>query len=651
MSKNIVAITSCPVGVAHTYMAAESLEKAGKEMGINVKVETHGSIGVENKLTAAEIEAAEGVIIAADTDIDLARFAGKRVIEVPVREGIDRAQGLIQDTLAEKGRLQIGSQAGASSTSEEVSASIGHTIYKSIMNGVSYMVPFVVTGGLLIAIALSLGGLPTEAGFVIPEDSFWLHINNIGGAAMGFMVPILAGYTAYSIAERPGLVPGMVGGFIAVNGSFYGSEANTGFIGGIVAGILAGFVAKAIKSIKVPKAMQAVMPVIFIPVLSSLIVGLLFIFLIGAPIASLFTSLTTWLASLQGASQIILALILGAMIAVDMGGPFNKTAFLFGSGLIAEGTYNVMGAVAVAICIPPIAMGVATRVYKKKFNEEDRSAGTAAFLMGLFGITEGAIPFAAKDPLKVIPAIVGGSMVGSVVAMVSGVGGHVAHGGPIVAALGAVDNVLGFTIGVIAGVAVAVLLIGFLKKDLEVAPVATATTNSVSTSTSSEATVAPTVEAPVLALSDLTNTELINLNVTSGDKAAAIQELLANPAVDAYVTDKAQVVEAVMNREQQSTTGIGSSLAIPHAKSDAIKEARVLYGYAKDGVEWESLDGEPAKLIFMILVPAKAEGDTHLKILQMLSRTLINDEFKASVMNASNEADVLALFEQINNAE
>lgn len=343
MSKKIVAITSCPVGVAHTYMAAESLEKKGKEMGVDVKVETHGSIGIENKLTHAEIDAAEGVIIAADTDIDKSRFAGKRIIEVPVRDGIAKAEELIQKTLDGKGRLQSGQGQVGSDDTDESSASIGHTIYKSIMNGVSFMVPFVVTGGLLIAIALSLGGIPTEGGFVIPDDSFWLHINNIGGAAMGFMVPILAGYTAYSIAERPGLVPGMVGGYIAVNGSFYGSEANTGFIGGILAGILAGFVAKAIKSIKVPKAMQTVMPVIFIPVISSLIVGLVFIFLIGAPIAQLFTGLTSWLASLQGASQVILALILGAMIAVDMGGPFNKTAFLFGSGLIAEGTFNVIG--------------------------------------------------------------------------------------------------------------------------------------------------------------------------------------------------------------------------------------------------------------------------------------------------------------------
>lgn len=658
MNKKIVAITSCPVGVAHTYMAAESLEKMGREMGVDVKVETHGSIGVENKLTAEEIDAAEGVIIAADTDIDKSRFAGKRLIEVPVRGGIDRAQELIQNILDGKGQLHTGQGQKSETSADNVgSSSIGHTIYRSIMNGVSFMVPFVVTGGLLIAIALSLGGVATEGGFVIPEDSFWLHINNIGGAAMGFMVPILAGYTAYSIAERPGLVPGMVGGFIAVNGSFYGSEANTGFIGGIIAGILAGYVAKAIKSIKVPKAMQTVMPVIFIPVFSSLIVGLLFIFLIGAPIAQLFTGLTSWLASLQGASQIILALILGAMIAVDMGGPFNKTAFLFGSGLIAEGTFNVMGAVAVAICIPPIAMGVATRVYKNKFTEEDRSAGTASFLMGLFGITEGAIPFAAKDPLKVIPAIVGGSMAGSVVAMISGVGGHVAHGGPIVAALGAIDNVFGFALGVLVGVVVAVLLIGVLKKDLVLAqaptsqaPVAKATSTPAAADTSAES--ASVEEKPeVLALSDLTNTDLINLSVTSATKPEAIKELLDNPAVDNYITDKQQVLEAVLNRETQSTTGIGSNLAIPHAKSDAIKEARVLYGYSQAGVDWDSLDGEPAKLIFMILVPTHAKGDTHLKILQMLSRTLVNDDFKARVMNASSQDEVLSLFEEINNAD
>lgn len=372
MAKKVIAITACTVGVAHTYMAAENLEKAGDAMGVDIKVETHGSVGVENNLTEQDIEEAEGLIIAADTEIDKSRFAGKQIIEVGVQKGIKEPENLINGILNHDGTIYGADRQAAAKSSSSESSGGRNIIYRSLMNGVSYMVPFIVTGGLLIAVALSLGGVPTEAGFVIPEDSIWFHINNIGGAAMNFMVPILAGYIAMSIAERPGLVPGMVGGYIAVNGGFYGSEANTGFIGGIIAGFLAGYIALAIKKIPVPKAMQAVMPVIFIPVLSSLAVGLLFIFLIGAPVAQLFTGLTNWLASLEGASSILLATIIGGMIAVDMGGPFNKVAFLFGSGLIVEGTFSVMGVVAVAVSIPPLALGIASHLFPKKFAEEDK---------------------------------------------------------------------------------------------------------------------------------------------------------------------------------------------------------------------------------------------------------------------------------------
>lgn len=430
----ILAVTACPVGIAHTYMAAENLQKAGDEMGIEMKVETQGSIGVENELTKQDIAEADGIIIASDKDVSKERFGGKPLLVVGVQEGIREPKMLIQRILDKDVSVYKGDMP-SSETVKQKKKDKENPIYRHLMNGVSYMIPFIVVGGLLIAISLALGGNQTPEGIVIPDDSFWKQIESLGAASFSFMVPILAGFIAYSIADRPGLAPGIIGGYIAANGSFYGSEAGAGFIGGIIAGFLAGYVVLAIKKIKVPKAVQPVMPIIFIPIFGTLIVGLLFILVIGSPVASIFEGLTAWLEGMQGSSAILLALILGAMIAIDMGGPFNKVAFLFGAAMIAEGNYGIMGAIGVAICIPPLGMGLATFLNKRKYQQAERETGKASFTMGLFGITEGAIPFAAQDPLRVIPSIVVGSMAGSVIAMISGVGDRVAHGGPIVAVL------------------------------------------------------------------------------------------------------------------------------------------------------------------------------------------------------------------------
>ena len=360
----ILAITSCPNGIAHTYMAQEKLEQAAKEMGVDIKVETQGGVGAENILTAKEIKEADGIIIAADRQVDLSRFKGKRLINENVREGIHHPKELIQRIIDQDARIYHGSDSDAyaqSNDAEDDEHKSGmQMIYQHLMNGVSFMVPFIVVGGLLMAIALTIGGETSPKGLVIPEHSFWKSIESIGSLSFKFMVPILAGYIAVSIADKPGLVPGMIGGAIAADGSLYGSTAGAGFLGGIVAGFLAGYIAKWIKQIKVPKAMAPIMPIIIIPIISSVIVGLIFIFVIGAPISSIFAALTTWLKGMQGANIIILALIIGAMIAFDMGGPINKVAFLFGSALIAEGNYAVMGMVAVAVCTPPIGLGLAT---------------------------------------------------------------------------------------------------------------------------------------------------------------------------------------------------------------------------------------------------------------------------------------------------
>ena len=645
MMGKILAVTACPVGIAHTYMAAENLQKAGEALGVDIKVETQGSIGVENALTEEEIAAADGIIIAADKEVSKDRFVGKKLIVTGVQGGIRKPEELIKQI--QSGNVPVYKSELASTNGPKKTKSKENPFYKHLMNGVSYMIPFIVVGGLLIALALALGGHQTPGGIVIPDDSIWKQVEKLGGTSFMFMVPILAGFIAVSIADRPGLVPGMIGGYIAANGSFYGSEAGAGFIGGIIAGFLAGYVALAIKKIKVPKAILPVLPIIFIPILSSVIVGLLFIYVIGSPVSHVFEALTAWLASMQGGSSIVLAMILGAMIAVDMGGPFNKVAFLFGSAMIAEGNYEIMGPIAVAICIPPIGLGLATFINKRKFSQTERDAGKASFTMGLFGITEGAIPFAAQDPLRVIPSIVVGSMVGSVIAMLSSVGDRVAHGGPIVAALGAVDHVVMFFVAIIIGVVVTAFMVIALKKNVEDAPVAAGVAVSEGKE-AANAKVEATNNTEIHKLTEITSFELIETDLTGSTRDEVIDELIAKFDASGVLGSKQAFKQAIMNREGESSTGLGMNIAIPHGKSSAVTRPAVAFGIKRDGVDWKSLDGTDAKLIFMIAVPEKASGDAHLKILQMLSRKLMDDNFREQLLHVTSKEEAFKLLETIN---
>lgn len=642
----ILAITACPVGIAHTYMAAENLQKAGKELGIDIKVETQGSTGVENALTDRDIEEADGIIIAADKTVDKERFAGKKVIITGVQDGIRRPQELINQFKTDEVPVYKPGQRSIADTKKDRSSK-QNPIYRHLMNGVSYMIPFIVVGGLLIAIALTLGGEQTPGGIVIPEDSIWKTIESLGGAAFTFMIPILAGFIAVSIADRPGLAPGIIGGFIAANGSFYGSEAGAGFIGGIIAGFLAGYVALWIKNIKVPKALQPIMPIIIIPIFATLIVGLAFIYIIGAPVAGIFEALTTWLAGMQGTSSILLALILGAMISFDMGGPFNKVAFLFGSAMIVEGNYEIMGPIAVAICIPPIGMGVATFLNKRKYAQTEREAGKASFTMGLFGITEGAIPFAAQDPLRVIPSIMVGSMVGSVIAMIGSVGNRVAHGGPIVAVLGAVDNIVIFFVAAIVGVFVTAFMVNFLKKDVDLGPEVAVAGDAPVHEDAESAKETPSAEEAITKLTDITNEQLMDINLQGTTRDDIIDEMINKLDVNGVLDSKNAFKEAIFAREAQSSTGIGANIAIPHGKSNAVKRPAVVFGLQQTGVDWNSLDGTEAKIIFMIAVPEKSAGDAHLKILQMLSRKLMDDTFRENLLAVTTTEEAYQLLDTI----
>lgn len=452
----IVAVTACPTGIAHTYMAAEAFQMAAKEHGHTVKVETRGSVGVENELTAQDIREADVVIVAADTNVPMERFVGKKVLEAKVAEAIKNAAGLIASAEKAPVMKQALSESVEAIKAQRKSEASG--AYKHLMTGVSFMIPFVTAGGILIALSFVFG---IEA--FKEEGTLAAALMQIGGgSAFALMVPILAGYIAYSIADRPGIVPGMVGGMLA-------GAIGSGFLGGIIAGFLAGYTVDALKkAIKLPKSLAGLMPVLILPVLSTLVVGLMMIYVIGKPIAAVNSGLNGWLQAMSGANSVLLGLILGLMMAFDMGGPVNKAAYTFGVGTLAAGQPSmVMAAVMAAGMVPPLGLALATLLAKNKFSTEEKEAGKAAWALGISFITEGAIPFAAADPARVIPAIMAGSAVAGALSMLFGCGLAVPHGGVFVLFIpNAVTNLLMYIAAIAAGMVVSGGLITVLKKEV-----------------------------------------------------------------------------------------------------------------------------------------------------------------------------------------
>ncbi|MCG9788148.1 fructose-specific PTS transporter subunit EIIC [Vibrio mediterranei] len=458
----IIGVTGCPVGVAHTYLAAEGIENAAAEMGYECKVETNGSVGVKNIPTEEEIARADAIVVACDKQVDLNRFKGKRVIITGVKKAIKDADKLIEQALAAP--LYAGDGKSSASQATASPGGSGKDLYKYLMNGVSHMIPFVVVGGILIAISLAIGGEPTPGGLAIPEGSLWNKILDVGVVGFTLMIPVLAGYIAYAIADRPGLAPGLIGGWIANNGSFYDADAGTGFIGAIIAGLLVGYFVKWIVSFNYSKMIQPLVPIMIAPIAGSLFIAAVFIFIIGAPIAGIMETMNNVLANLSTGNVIIIGLVIGLMQGFDMGGPFGKVAFLFSVGLIAEGQTQFMGAQAAAIPVAPLGMALAAFLGSrmKLFEREEVENAKAATAMGMVGISEGAIPFAARDPFAVIPANMIGSAVACVLGFTFGLTCNVAHGGPIVVLLGAFNKpvlaLLAMAIGVVTTAAVAITL-------------------------------------------------------------------------------------------------------------------------------------------------------------------------------------------------
>lgn len=462
----VLAVTACPTGIAHTYMAAEAIEKAAKAKGYKVKVETRGSGGTKNILTEEEINSADGIIVAADTNVPMDRFDGKKVIECQVSKGINKPNELIDEIVS--GNVAV-YKSNSKKANNEAKDSTGHSIYKHLMNGVSHMLPFVVGGGILIALAFLVDGMSydinslTDAqranfGTLTPLANFLK--GQVGGVAFGFMLPVLAGFIAMSIADRPGLAVGILGGSIAANGT-------SGFLGALAAGFIAGYLVNLLKKVSdkiIPESLDGIKPVLIYPLFGMLLTGAIMVFAIEPVVGAINTGLNSALASLSGANVILLGAIVAGMMAIDMGGPFNKASYVFGVASIASGNYNIMAAVMIGGMVPPCAIALATLLFKKKFTESERKSGPTNFIMGLAFITEGAIPFAAADPLHVIPSCAVGSALAGALSMAFNCTLMAPHGGIFVFPV--VGNTLMYLVALVAGTIVGAVLLGLLKKDV-----------------------------------------------------------------------------------------------------------------------------------------------------------------------------------------
>ena len=656
---DIIAATGCPTGIAHTFMAKEALEKAAAERGLTIKVETHGQVGVENELTKGEIAGAKAVVVAADKDVQAERFAGKPMVSVGVSKAlsVEAAGKLIDRALAAKGD---GSVAAAADVEDEVEEkeSVGHIIYKHLMNGVSHMLVFVVAGGVLTAVSF-LWGITSFDSTAADYNSFAAMLKIIGGIAMNLMVPVLSAYIAESIGKRPALVPGFVAGMIAIQGlpvnaetgmiDARGAGVGFGFLGGIVGGFLAGYVILLLEKVfsKLPKNLDGLKAIFLYPLFSTAIVGLVMLGISG-PMAAINTAMMDFLKGLSASGAIVLGLAIGCMCAVDMGGPVNKAAYVTGTAMLTEAlaagvgtdTYNFgtnfMAAVSAACIVPPLITTFAVVVGKKYFSQEDHDAGIVNLILGCTHITEGAIPFMTKNIWPVMPIMMLGSSIASILTIMFNVHDPAPHGGFLV--LPVVENgplwVLAILIGAVVG---GILFVAFKKYDFEknqkAAPAAAAQPV--------EAPKAAAVEAPKAEAADFVKVE----NVFVAEDFASRDEALSfvsNQAVKAGVANDADaVMNAFLAREAEGTTGMMEGFAIPHAKSDAITEAAVIVVKDESGVTgWDTMDGAPVNVAIALLIPGAQAGTTHLKILSKVAEALMDEDFRATVKGSTDAAEI-----------
>lgn len=646
---DIIAATGCPTGIAHTFMAKEALEKAAAERGLTIKVETHGQVGVENELTKSEIAGAKAVVVAADKDVQAERFAGKPMVSVGVSKAlsVEAAGKLIDRALAAKGDDTVAAAADIEDEVEE-KESIGHIIYKHLMNGVSHMLVFVVAGGVLTAVSF-LWGITSFDSTASDYNSFAAMLKIIGGIAMNLMVPVLSAYIAESIGKRPALVPGFVAGMIAIQGLPVNAETGMidaggagvgfGFLGGIVGGFLAGYVILLLEKVfaGLPKNLDGLKAIFLYPLFSTAIVGLVMLGISG-PMAAINTAMMDFLKGLSASGAVVLGLAIGCMCAFDMGGPVNKAAYVTGTAMLTEAlaagvgtdTYNFgtnfMAAVSAACIVPPLITTFAVVVGKKYFSQEDHDAGVVNLILGCTHITEGAIPFMTKNIWPVMPIMMLGSSIASILTIMFNVHDPAPHGGFLV--LPVVENgplwVLAILIGAVVG---GILFVAFKKYDFE--------------KNQKAAPAAKPVEAPKAEAADFVKVE----NVFVAEDFASRDEALSfvsNQAVKAGIASDADaVLNAFLAREVEGTTGMMEGFAIPHAKSDAITEAAVIVVKDESGVTgWDTMDGAPVNVAIALLIPGAQAGTTHLKILSKVAEALMDEGFRATVKGSTDAAKI-----------
>ncbi|MEE0703379.1 MAG: fructose-specific PTS transporter subunit EIIC [Collinsella sp.] len=672
---DIIAATGCPTGIAHTFMAKEALEKAAAERGLTIKVETHGQVGVENELTQAEIAAARAVVVAADKDVQAERFAGKPMVSVGVSKAIavEPAGALIDAALAAKADPAAAAAVAVAETAEAEKESIGHQLYKHLMNGVSHMLVFVVAGGVLTAISF-LWGITSFDSTAADYNTFAAMLKTIGGTAMNLMVPVLAAYIAESIGKRPALVPGFVAGMIAIQGlpvnpatgliDAGGSGVGFGFLGGIVGGFLAGYVILLLEKVfaKLPANLNGLKAIFLYPLFSTLIVGLVMLGISG-PMVTINNAMMDFLRSLQHAGAIPLGIAIGCMCAVDMGGPVNKAAYVTGTMLLgagleagvgtaeyADGT-AFMAAVSAACIVPPLVTSFAVIAGKKYFFQEDHDAGIVNIILGCTHITEGAIPFMTKNIWPVMPIMMLSAAIASVLTLLLGVHVPAPHGGFLV--LPVVDGGLQWVLAILAGTVVGgILFTAFKKAEWTKAQREATAEVALNDAPAPVDATAEAAEAPAEVPVDADDSEgfVKDSDVLSAidlDRDGALKVITAHAVEAGIANDSDALLAAFLKRESEGTTGMVDGYAIPHAKTDAVVRPAVVVLKAADGVAaWDTMDGAPVTCAIALLVPESQAGTAHLQILSKVATALTDDVFRAACKAEDDPAKVAGLINE-----
>ncbi|WP_349674039.1 fructose-specific PTS transporter subunit EIIC [Lacrimispora sp.] len=600
----LLGVTGCPTGIAHTFMAEKALKAAAEKLGCQIKVETNGAIGVENALTEADIKGADAIIVASDKSVDLDRFNGKPVLEVSVGDGVSKAEELVQACLS--GKVPVRGGAVIQNLNPRQNQNAARQIYKHLMNGVSHMLPLVVAGGVLIAISF-LWGIYSFDPASDQYNPVAAMIKSVGGYSMGLMVTVLSGFIAQSIGGRPGLLAGLVGGAIAA-----GTDA--GFLGGIVAGFLSGYLSQGVvRSLRrLPRQLEGLKSIFIVPIVTIGGVGILMM-LFAQPCAALNQWMMAALSKIQNTSPVLLGIVIGCMCAFDMGGPVNKAAYVTGTVLLGQGNYYFMAGVSAACITPPLVLAIAATIKRNRFSEDDRTAALVNYVLGFTHITEGAIPFAAKNPLKVIPILMLSSSISAITTYLMRVEVPAPHGGFLI--LGLVNKPVVWVLCILLGSFVGAVLYIF---------------------------VTPVAKKNTALPEDLLKEETVCLSLENTGKEEVIDEMVAMLYADGVLQEAEAFKKEIIKREKISSTAFGNGIAIPHGKSRAVRMPRVAVGLSKNGILFDSSDGKPVYAVFMIAV-GENEDKVHLQLLSALSKKLMDPKFLSRLKECTGKDQIIRL--------